>query len=450
VTHSLTQPARALGRLLVLAGAAWLVLSGCGADPTQQTLSQNVGDAFAPCNDSEIKYLARKHNFMLSFRPCANNNFEQYAWSPDGRLLYFQLVLTAYVMDAEADTKNTSALPISTPLGPVAWLTATRLAVPVGPPGDSEPGAPPRLALVEVRQPSTFYVDLPMGFGEVQELERGRAPGEVLALASWKGRRKVWAIDTSTGEVTEPFPFLPADVRSMTFTPAQDVISVGVEGDEVQLWSTLDGKRVATFAPALRGELHPDGVWVMLEHLGEPVSIFYQRSWDELSEQARERELRRLKRFEENLPDQFPREVRPPTLSYANVVSGERFMLESVYGKDFSWYEPTPHFGSFVLWGFEGKQYKRNVMLGNFTDRLRAVEKGRDFLGVVPFTSATFVGPEGGAPAGADPAAPSEAQPDDAESKSKSKTKSTSKAKAESASAPDDGAADDGAPGQAP
>ena len=381
-------------------------LLACGADPNQQTLSQNVGAAFAPCNDSEITYLARKHNFMLSFRPCANNNFEQYAWSPDGRLLYFQLVLTAYVMDAEADTKNTSALPISTPLGPPAWVTATRLAVPVGPPGDSEPGAPMRMALVEVRQPSTFYVDLPAGFGDVEEMERGREAGEVLALAKWKGKRTVWAIDTNTGQVTEAFPFLPSGLSSMTFTPQQDVVTVGVGDEEVQLWSTLDGVRVATFAPALRGDLHPDGQWVMLEHLGEPVSIFYQRSWDELSEQARERELRRLQRFEENLPEQFPREVQPPTLSYASVVSGERYLLESVFGRDFSWYEPTPHFGAFVLWGFEGKQYKRNVMLGNFTDRLRAVEKGRDFLGVRKFTEATFRGPDGSpaAPAATPPA----------------------------------------------
>ena len=391
----MTHPLAKLGALIV---AAWLGLVGCGADPTQQTLSQNVGAAFAPCNDSEIKYLARKHNFMLSFRPCANNNFEQYAWSPDGRLLYFQLVLTAYVMDAEADTKNTSALPISTPLGPATWLTATRVAVPVGPPAESEPGTPPRLALVEVRQPSTFYVDLPLGFGDIEELSRGRAPGEVLALATWKGKQTVWAIDTNTGDVTEPFPFLPGKLESMTFTPQQGAIAVGVGGKEVQLWSTQDGVRVGTFAPALRGSLHPDGVWMMLEHLGEPVSIFYQRSWDELSEQARERELRRLQRFEENLPEQFPREVQPPTLSYARVTDGKRFLLDSVFGKDFAWYEPTPHFGAFVLWGFEGKQYKRNVMLGNFTDRLRAVEKGREFLGVREFTEATFTGPDGAAP----------------------------------------------------
>jgi len=382
---------------LVVGGLLGLV--GCGADPTQQTLSENVGAAFAPCNDSEIKYLARKHNFMLSFRACANNNFEQYAWSPDGRLLYFQLVTTPYVMDAEADTKNTSAVPVSTPVGPATWLTATRLVLPVGPPADAEPGAPLRLAMAEIKQPSTFYVDLPVGFGSIEELTRGRTPGELLALATHQGTRGVWAIDSNTGEVTAPFPFLPVGVHSMTFTPRQGVLAVGLPGDEVHLYDVDDGRRQATFAPAVRASLHPDGVWVMLEHLGEPVSIFYQRSWDELSEAARQRELRRLERFEETLPEQFPREVQPPTLSYANAITGDRYVLDSVYGKDFSWYEPTPHFGSFVLWGFEGKQYKRNVMLGNFTDRFRAADKGRDFLGVRRMEEATFQGPDEAAPA---------------------------------------------------
>ena len=372
--------------------AALGVLTSCGADPTKGTLSENVGAAFAPCNESEIKFLASKHNFMLSFRPCANNNFEQYAWSPDGRLLYFQLVMTGYVMDAEASTKNTNAVPVPTPTGPATWLNATRLVLPVGPSGEVEGPAPQRLALYEARQGLTFYVDLPMGFGEVQELQRSSVNGQVYALATWTGRRTVWAIDTATGAVEAAFPWLPDGATSFTYTPSMEVASVGF-GNEVQIFDAQLGNRVATFAPANRASLHPEGQWVMLEHLGEPVSIFYQRSWDELSEQARERELRRAKRFEDQLPEHFPRDVQPPTLSFANVATGDRFILSSVYGKDFSWYEARNYYGAFVLWGFEGKQYKKNVMLGDFVYRLRSAERGKDFLGVEPFEGGRFEGP---------------------------------------------------------
>jgi len=398
------------GRRLVGLGAVVAgLIAGTGCeDPTQATLSENVGSAFAPCNESEIKYLASKHNFMLSFRACANNNFEQYAWSPDGRLLYFQLVLTSYVMDAELDNKATKAVPAPTPIGPATWTTASRLLLPVGPSGEAEKPAPNRIAAYEARQGLVFYVDLPLGFGDVQELQRGNDPASVYALATWKGERTVWSVDTSTGEVTEAFPWLPKGATSFTYTPNVRVASVGF-GDEVKVFDAELGVRVATFAPAQRASLHPEGQWVMLEHLGDPVSIFYQRSWDELSEQARERELRRAKRFEENLPEHFPREVQPPTLSYANVVTGERYLLDSVFGRDFAWYEPRPYYGAFVLWGFEGKQYKRNVLLGDFVYRLQAAEKGKEFLGVKKMDTARFEGPDGAAPAavptpGGDPA----------------------------------------------
>jgi hypothetical protein len=375
--------------------------AGCGADPTQGTLSENVGAAFAPCNESEIKFLASKHNFMLSFRACANNNFNAYSWSPDGRLLYFQLVMTGYVMDAEASTKNTTAVPVPTPTGPATWLNATRLVLPIGPSPEVQAPAPERLAIYEAKQGLTFYVDLPLGFGAIQELHRSHTPGQLFALATFKGRRTVWAIDSATGDVQQAFPWLADGATSFTYTPSMQVATVGF-GNEVKVYDAQLGNRVATFSPATRASLHPEGKWLMLEHPGEPVSIFYQRSWDELSEQARQRELRRAQRFEEQLPEHFPREVQPPTLSFANVATGERFMLGSVFGDKFAWYEAQPYYGAFVLWGFEGKQYKKNVMLGDFVYRLRSSEKGKDFMGVERMTSAKFEGPDGSTP----PAAP--------------------------------------------
>ena len=409
--HSGRRHIRSIGALCGVT-AALLVGVGC-EDPTQATLAENVGSAFAPCNESEIKYLASKHNFMLSFRACANNNFEQYAWSPDGRLLYFQLVMSSFVMDAEKDNKPTTTVPAPTPIGPATWSTASRLLIPVGPSAEAEAPAPNRLAVYEARQGLVFYVDLPLGFGDVEELQRGDDPGSVYALATWKGERTVWAVDTSTGATSEAFDWLPKGATSFTYTPSVGVATVGFE-DEVKVFDARLGKRVATFAPAQRASLHPEGKWLMLEHMGDPVSIFYQRSWDELSEQARERELRRAKRFEENLPEHFPREVQPPTLSYANVVTGDRYLLDSVFGRDFSWYEPRPYYGAFVLWGFEGKQYKRNVLLGDFVYRLQAAEKGKEFLGVKKMDTGRFAGPDEPAPAPAEGMPPADAPAEEA------------------------------------
>ena len=138
-----------LTRLLTLA-TLLLCLFGCERpDPTIGTLSENVGASFSPCSEAEIKFMASKHNFMPSFRPCGENSFSSYAWSPEGTHLYFQLVMTPYLMDARTDQKPTIAVPTSTPIGDGAWVTKHRLVVPVGP---SEEVDNNRLAIYDLEQ----------------------------------------------------------------------------------------------------------------------------------------------------------------------------------------------------------------------------------------------------------------------------------------------------------
>ena len=146
-----------------------------------------------------------------------------------------------------------------------------------------------------------------------------------------------------------------------------------------------DGSVLNQWSPATRGVLHHDGRWLALEHEGEAVSIFYQRSWDELPPQARERELRRARAWEDRLPDWYPREVHPPTITVVDTTTNARWMFTGFHGHQFSWYEPADFYVSIVLWGFEGKELNRNVLLGNLGDRLRSIEKGEEMFGVTRF-----------------------------------------------------------------
>ncbi|MBX2803601.1 MAG: hypothetical protein KTR31_38335 [Myxococcales bacterium] len=369
----------------MIAPLTLLAIAACStADPTAGTLSQNVGQAFEPCSEAEIRYLATKHNFMTAFRPCGNNHFGDFSWSLDGRQLYFQLGMGHHIMDAEAPTKDTRVVPTPSPIGPAAWVSSTRLVVPVGPDADAAAEANvPRLALYDTEQASVFTVNLPAAWTEILDLQRADDSAHVLLSALVEGTRKVYSVDLTDGTVGQPFEWLSA-VDTFSYTPSQKLLVVGA-GNTVTVHETEQGQAKASFTPALRGTLHPEGRWLMLEHEGDPISIFYQRAWDELSEQARERELRRAQRFEERLPDSFETEVRPPTLSFVDMTTSKRFRIDSVYGSDFEWYEPTPFYGSFRLWGFEGKQFKRNVLLGNFTDRMTAAAAGATFIGVEPF-----------------------------------------------------------------
>lgn len=360
---------------------AILLAAGCGErDPLEGTLAQNVGASFAPCNASEIKFLAAKHNVMTSFEPCGNNNFQHYAWSPDGRMLYFQLVMVAHVMNAEADDKAVITVPTETPIGPAGWLSSSRLAIPVGP---REDDGPKRLVLFDMEQRSLFEHPLP-GVDQVHVVTRGASSGEVLLLVSdASGQRSMRTLDASDGSLSPAFPFVEGPVDTFTYTPQVDALAV-TQGDRTTLYVGATGERRGTFAPAVRGTVHPDGRWLALEHAGDPVSIFYQRAWDELPERARERELARAKRFEEQLAmkGDFPTEVRPPTVSFVDLTEGERWQLTSIYGRGFQWYEATPMYGSLMLWGFEGKEFKRNVVLGNMNDRLRTITRKGTMMGV--------------------------------------------------------------------
>jgi len=366
-------------RSSALALLVGLLASACNNDPTRASFSENVGEAFAQCNPAEIRFLAGKHNFMTAFEPCGSNNFQDFAWSPDGTHLYFQLTYTGLVMDAEAEDKRTITLPTETPVGPAAWLNNARIALPIGP---AEGETALRIAVFDKDQATLMHHRIP-DLAQVDDLQVGATPSQLLFTAIRDGKRRILALDVDDGTVSEPFPWASSlDVSTFTTTPAADnAVLIGADG-KVTLYDGATGAERGSWAPAKRGQLHPAGRWLALEHDGEAVSIFYQRSWDELSEHARARELARAKAFEERLPDWYPKEVNPPTISLVDLQTNTRWMFTGFQGHDFEWYTARDYYASFILWGFEGKELNRNVMLGNLADRMRSMERGEEMLGV--------------------------------------------------------------------
>lgn len=360
---------------------AWLslLIFGC-YDPTVGTLPDNVGQAFAPCQESEIRFLATKHNFQMSFEPCGNNNFVAYRWSPDGKQLYFQLGETAYVMDAEASNKQTTSVPISSPIGMAEWLSPTRLAVPVGPEVFGEP-LPNRIAVYDLEQRSVFY--RPVTAPLVERVLHTGKPGEALLVTRTtpEAKAELVRLDLADGTTQPAFPWLTA-FDTVTYAPVPQRLVVG-RGNKVTVYDEA-GDEVTSFEPAQRGTLHPEGRWLALEHEGEETSIFYQRAWDDMTEAQQRRERQRAEKLAASLPASYPKTVRPPMISLVDLTDGARFLLTSAHGTEFQWYEAVPYHASFIFWGFEGKQFKRNVLLGQMGSRLRATELGREFMGVEP------------------------------------------------------------------
>lgn len=378
---------------LALCSVAGVLALGtsCSRDPMEASLNSNLGETFAQCNPQEIRFLSGKHNFQLAFGACGKNAFDSFAWSPDGIHLYFQLTMTPYVMNGDREDKAVITVPTAQPVGGATWLTPSRLAVPVvaaeknGPLRMAVFGLPPE-AVEGEPTPSGYLQHYPLeGYTDISTLEPGPAHTDVLFLATGpEERRTIYRLDTNDGTVHLAYPWLEGAVERFSTTPEQDVIVLGNEGT-VELRTASTGEVLGSWSPALGGSLHKEGRWLMLEHEGAEVSPFYQRTWNELSEPARRREQARAKRFESSLPDSYVKVMRPPTLSVVDRETNTRWEFTSFLGHQFEWYEAYDLYGSFMLWGFEGKQLQRNVALGNLRDRLDAISEGRTMLGVQPF-----------------------------------------------------------------
>ena len=143
-----------------------------------------------------------------------------------------------------------------------------------------------------------------------------------------------------------------------------------------------DGSSIGVFPEVMRAIPHPDGRYVALETLGEAISPFDQRSWNELSPEARERELARRDEWLQRLPDWAPREMKPPEIQILDLETQQRLRITAFNGEHFEWYRPRPYYCSFILWGIESKQLHRNVGLVDIAERLRMVGKGEVPMGV--------------------------------------------------------------------
>lgn len=380
----------------------WMValalLGGCTcADDGAERLSDNVGASFADCNASRIKFLAAKHNVQLAFAPCGNNGFRDRTWSPDGMRLAFDLVLSAYVMNADAPGRNTMALPVPRSLGPVVWMSPTRLVLPVGPDADTAP--PVRLAIVDLPRPTaeepapppsalTFTAVRGAASAEgfvVDDLFAAEGPDAVVLVGrpSAEGARDAWRVDVGTGEATRAFPWLDPGFDTLTWTPSAEAVLVG-RGAQVT-HHTPDGGVVRTWDDAVRGVMSPDGTALALEHLGPETSVYGQQTWGESSDEARRRNEARMEAFEAGLPEHFRGKVRPPMISLVDPARGERFTITAFMGDQFAWYPAVEGWGTFFLWGFEGSQVKRNVALVDLRPHLEAVREGRGRFGMEPY-----------------------------------------------------------------
>jgi len=342
------------------------------------SLQDNAGAAFATCNTSEIKHLADKHSMMASFKFCGSNQFNHYVWSPTGELLFFDLPQTANIMDAAKKNKPLYNVPIPLPSGQSAWINQQKLAYPIVPHKD-EGDKVAYIGLFDTFQHTMDARQTP-GLTDLDELQAGLQTADLyFAATNASGDRSVHHMDIDTGEVKPGFSWLTSPVETFTFSPKANRVVIGSK-NTVTVYQADTGKVVSIWSPASRGIMHPDGKWLALEHEGQSISVFYQRRWEKQKGRTWDQEQRRVADLENNLPSWYDPTVKLPTFSFVQLETGKRWELRNFFGHAFQWFPQVnaraKYFGSFILWGFEGKQVNRNVMLGDLSPLLFEMQKG--------------------------------------------------------------------------
>ncbi len=351
------------------------LLGGCSRDAlySDRSVSDAIYESYEGCSESEIRWLTSKHNIQTVFDKCGSNNFGGFSWSPDGIHLYFQLPFTGHIINGEA--KTITGLPFENPIGQVAWLDADRLVLPLGP----EEGGEVNRIVVYDRAHNTV-ITKPMDLPEPDGLQSAGDGRSVYVVSARDGRRRVYKVVPAEGLVEPAFPWRTETFD--TFTYAAGLVAFGV-GDQVDIYRAETGERVYHFDDASRAIVHPEGRYIALETLGEPITPYDQASWDELSPEAREREQRRTEEWLSRQPDWVPKAVRPPTIDIADTQTGARYRAVAFYGDHFQWYPDYNYYCSFILWGIEGKELNRNIALTNLAEPLRMLDKGQTTLSFV-------------------------------------------------------------------
>ncbi len=337
--------------------------------------SQNVYDSFADCNEAEIRRLSMTHNIQTAFGRCGSNRFSHYSWSPDGVNLYFQLTHGAHVLNGEEKTITT--VPLEAPTARAAWLQASILAIPLPP---AEGTTEERMAIYNWSAHTVDYKTLPVRAPQdLMSFNKGRSV--LFTALDEKDVRRPYQLDTNTGDVVRAMEWLDQGVVRMSIAQKADLVSWSTETDtEVAKLST--GESLQLFPGVTRAVPDPEGRWIALETEGAAISHFDQRSWNEVSGKARERELARQKKWLERQPEWVETTTKPPEIQMFDMNNGKRYRVTAFWGDEVQWYPARGNYLAFIMWGIEGKQLNRNIGLTSMAERFRMIDADQMPLGV--------------------------------------------------------------------
>ncbi len=351
-------------------GAAVLVWASTGIwKSNPEEFAEDIKATYAACEGNEIRLLAAKHNLQLVFEPCGSNNFLHYQWSPNGLELYYQTNAGPWLLNG--DTGEHRALPVGFPIANAVWFNDDLIAFP-------EKGV--KSYNIDVYDVRKNIINI-TGVKQVapDTLVRGAAVDEVLFLAADREpeltvqddspERSVYRLFANTGRIEPAFPWLTEPVEDFTYNAHVDLVAyTTATSGGVIVAEGASGTQRHAFPGTKRASVSADGRFIAVEGLGDAIPIFHQKTEEDVDPDAEPTEAQPM-----DVPDYMPTEVQPPTIWIVDTRDGNQVQLPDVFGYNFQWYEATPYYCSFVLWGMENKEFNRNVVLTDVTPILKSL-----------------------------------------------------------------------------
>jgi hypothetical protein len=317
-----------------------LVALGCGGDGP--SFKEAVHDVYEPCKPDRVKLAAATKATQLVFRPCGSNNFRYFDWNPQGTSLYYQTNMGPWILK---DTTEHIPLGIGVPRGSGTWVADDIVAYP-----DRDAR---KIGLYYVSSNRVNLIELDQH--EPEQLEKGPAADSVLFLAADVpgGTKAIYELHADLAETERAFPWMRGPMEEFTYRASQDMVCARGLGETVTICSDGEtGKELHRLEDRSRASLSPDGRYLVSERLGEEISVFADA--EEGAARTPAPDL---------LPGGISSKMRPPEFVILDRETGEEIVWEGVHGTDFDWYDPSPYFASYMLWGFDQVPMNRNITL---------------------------------------------------------------------------------------
>ena len=330
-----------------------LLFFSCNNNSTDKALVQNLAKGLAGCHEDQINVLVQSHNIQTAFDYCGENQFNSFRWSFDGTQLFFGYYGKSYILDGEKRYISPVNLPDISSTKP-AWLESGFVAVPL----KLEKNA--KTQNIAWYKPDGSNEQLSLTLTDIQDLQNYDKETILFSAKNSAKVRKAYTLKYGEADPKEIFPFIKDSFDSFGYAPQTKVLGI-VTGKKAKVYREeqllFQADNVSRIIP------HSFADFVAFESEGKPISVLKPIDTVGKTEAEIEREKRKRKQVEQNLPDYMDKTYKPNEIHIVDLKTNNRYRIPFFFGKDFEWYTENGYYCSMTLEGVDGESIHPNVGL---------------------------------------------------------------------------------------